>query len=64
MAINVIVERKGKKLKFRGEQFEIQGNMLKIGTEPHEVKPEGVVDVFIGKLVPLMDGDIVEVLRV
>lgn len=67
MAITVEVrylDSKQKTETIKGDNLVIEGPVLKIFTEPHEVVPEGQVDLFIGKIIPLMSVKIVDVRRI
>lgn len=66
MAIHVRVTHDDGKdtLELRGENAVIEGGVVRVYTEPHEVKPGGLVDPFVGKAYALMPGDLVEVVRV
>lgn len=64
MAYHVKVKGVSDSDKMRGENVTIEGNVLKIWTEPHEVVAGGPVDPFVGRCIVLEPGDIVDVVRV
>jgi hypothetical protein len=49
---------------YRGDNVTVEGTILKVWTEPHEVKPGGLVDPFVGTIVALSPGDVVTVRRI
>lgn len=67
MAYHVIVTSKGSSGKpktYRGENVQVEGNVIKLWTEPHEIVAGGPVDPFVGKVITLAPGDVAEVVRV
>lgn len=66
MAIKVTLKRKEstKPEEFHGENVTVEGLVMKIHTEPHEVVAGGMVDLFVGDVVVLSPGDVARVRRV
>lgn len=65
MSIKVVVSSAdGREEEFHGENVIVDGATLRIFTEPHEIKPGGLVDLFIGDVVALAPGDVARVRRV
>lgn len=66
MSIKVTVQPRGKDkaVEYHGENVSVEGAVLKIWTEPHEVAAGGLVDLFVGEIIPLDTFSVAKVRRV